>query len=140
MKKAAVIYWSSGGNVERLANNISDELEANDIEVYIEHVSDANITNVLEADVVAFGSPSMDNNRIEQHEMEPFIKQFETLNNNKKLILFGSYGWDEGKFMDAWVTRMKNYGFDVVGYLAVKESPSEEEIKRIKNLAKNLIG
>ena len=40
-------------------------------EVIIKYVSDATIEDVTNADAVAFGSPSMDNNRIEQHEMEP---------------------------------------------------------------------
>lgn len=140
MKKVAIIYWSNGGNVEILASVIAEQLESQEVEVCIKHVSDASVSDVVEADAVAFGSPSMDNNRIEQHEMEPFIKQFELLpNENKKVLLFGSYGWDEGKFMSDWNVRMKDYGFDVVGAFAVKESPSNEELEQVKDLAKSLV-
>ena len=108
--------------------------------VLIKHVSNAKVEDVLEADAVALGSPSMDNNRIEQYDMEPFVNQFKlTPNNNKKMILFGSYGWDNGEFMVEWVKRMKDYGFDVVGSLAVNESPNDDEINSAKELAKKLI-
>ncbi len=85
MSKVSVIYWSNGGNVEVLANTIADELTDLGAEVLIKHVSNAKVEDVLEADAVALGDPSMDNNRIEQYDMEPFVNQFKlTPNNNKK--------------------------------------------------------
>lgn len=139
MKKVSIIYWSNGGNVEVLANSIAEGAKDQNAEINIKHVCDATIEDVTEADAVAFGSPSMDNNRIEQHEMEPFINQFKLLpNKQKKIILFGSYGWDDGKFMVDWVQRMKDYDFNVLGSIAVKESPSEEELLRAKELGEDL--
>lgn len=139
MKKVSIIYWSNGGNVEVLANSIAEGAKDQNAEINIKHVCDATIEDVTEADAVAFGSPSMDNNRIEQHEMEPFINQFKLLpNKQKKIILFGSYGWDDGKFMVDWVQRMKDYDFNVLGSIAVKESPSEEELLKAKELGENL--
>lgn len=139
MKKISIIYWSNGGNVEVIANAMAESAQKNKAEVTIKHVVDATVEDVTDVDAVAFGSPSMDNNRIEQHEMEPFINQFKLIqNNHKKLVLFGSYGWDDGKFMDDWVERMKDYGFDVVGKLAVKESPSDAELLEAARLAEEL--
>lgn len=140
MKKISIIYWSNGGNVEVLANTMADELEQAGVNVCIKHVSDADVSDVIEADAVAFGSPSMDNNRIEQQEMEPFINEFKLLPiNGKKAVLFGSYGWDDGQFIKNWVVRMKDYGFNVLGDLAVKESPTDDDIEEAKKLAKKLI-
>ena len=139
MKKVSIIYWSNGGNVEVLASAIAESAKQQDAIVTIKHVQDATIEDVTEADAVAFGSPSMDNNRIEQLEMEPFIKEFEFLqNDNKKLVLFGSYGWDDAQFMKDWIVRMKDYKFNVIGDLAVKESPSEEELEIAKKLGEEL--
>jgi len=39
--------------------------------VNIRLVKDAKVEDVMEADAVAFGSPSMDNNRIEQKKWNP---------------------------------------------------------------------
>ncbi|GFZ31006.1 flavodoxin [Clostridium zeae] len=139
MKKVSIIYWSNGGNVEVLADAIAASAKENGAEVMIKHVTDATVDDVMNADSVAFGSPSMDNNRIEQQEMEPYINQFKLLpNNGKKLILFGSYGWDEGQFIIDWSDRMKDYGFNVVDILAVKESPSEEQLRKARELGKEL--
>lgn len=139
MKKVAIIYWSKGGNVEVLANIISDKLEENNVEVNLKQVSESEINDVLEADAIAFGSPAMDNDKIEQNEMEPFINKLQELNINKKIILFGTYGWGQAEFIEAWAKRMASYGFDVVGKLAIGEAPSDEQIKELKDLSKNLI-
>ena len=139
MKKISIIYWSNGGNVEVLANSIAEGAKCANADVNIKYVYDATVEDVTEADAVAFGRPSMDNNRIEQHEMEPFINQFKLLpNKQKKIVLFGSYGWDDGKFMVDWVQRMNDYDFNVVGHIAVKESPSEEELLKAKELGEKL--
>ncbi len=75
MKKVSIIYWSSGGNVEVLANNIAEGAKESGGEVKIKYVKDAEVEDVLKADAVAFGSPSMDNNKVEQDEMAPFLKK-----------------------------------------------------------------
>lgn len=139
MKKVAIIFWSNGGNVEVLADNIFKGAKAEGADVLIKHVGEAKIDDVICADAVAFGSPSMDNNKIEQQEMAPFINQFKYLqNNNKSVVLFGSFGWDEGEFMRDWEAMMKDYGFNVVDTLTVKESPNESEINKAFELGKLL--
>ncbi len=139
MKKVSIIYWSKGGNVEILANIISDELEENDVEVNLKQVGESDINDILQADAIALGSPAMDKDKIEQNEMEPFINKLKELNINKKVILFGTYGWGQAEFINEWERRMNSYGFNVVGKLAIGEAPSDEQIKKLKDLSKNLI-
>ena len=135
MKNVSVIYWSHGGNVEVLADQIAKGAEAAGARVSIKYVSDAKVIDVTDADAVAFGSPSMDNNSVEKTEMLPFINQFKLLpNNGKKVVLFGSFGWDEGKFMKDWKAIMEDYGFDVLDELTVKESPNSSELEKAKEL------
>jgi len=139
MKKVAIIYWSNAGNVEVLADRIYNGSKEAGAEVNIKLVKDAKVEDVMGADAVAFGSPSMDNNRIEQTEMEPFIKQFQLLPiNNKPLVLFGSFGWDDGKFMSEWKKRMKECGFNLIGEITVKESPSNDEMEKAIELGRLL--
>lgn len=139
MKKMSIIYWSNGGNVEVLANKIKEGAESSNANVNMKLVSEAKIQDVTESDVVAFGSPSMDNNRIEQLEMEPFINEFKMLPvNGKKVALFGSYGWDNGQFMEDWKKKMKDYGFDVIDTLVVRETPNEQQLNNAYDLGKKL--
>ncbi|WP_186429859.1 flavodoxin [Clostridium sp. BSD9I1] len=139
MKKIAVIYWSYSGNVEVLADNIAKGAKEAGAEVLIKHVDYAKVEDVLEADVVAFGSPSMDNNRVEQEEMAPFIHEFKLLPVNKKpVVLFGSYGWDNGEFLNSWEAQMKDYDFNIIEKFAVKEAPSEEQIQKAVEIGKRM--
>lgn len=81
----------------------------------------------------------MDNNQIDQTEMAPFLENFKDLNlGNKPVVLFGSYGWDKGEFMEKWEIQMKKYGFNVIGKLAVQETPNEKELEDAKKLGQML--
>lgn len=140
MKNVAVIYWSNGGNVEVLADKIAKGAESEGAKVTIKHVQDAKVEDVTSADAVAFGSPSLDNNKIEQDYMAPFIKEFKLLPiQGKKAVLFGSYGWDEGAFLKDWKKVVEDYGFKVVGELAVKEASSNEQLQKAGELGELLV-
>lgn len=141
MKKISIIYWSCGGNVEVLANVIAEGAREHDAIVEMIHVSDAKIEDVISADAVAFGSPAKDSTKIEQTEMQPFIDKLSQLkqeDRNKRCILFSTYGWIESTFMDIWKENMILYGFNVIGDLAIKESPTREQIKVARNLGRML--
>lgn len=142
MKKVSIIYWSCGGNIEALANVMADAAREQGAEVNIKHVADATIEDVLEADAIAFGSPAVDATKIEQEEMQPFLEQlkdFNEENRNKNCILFATYGWIENTFMKMWKDEMITYGFNVIGDLAVKDSPTKEQANLIRNLGKELV-
>lgn len=141
MKKVSIIYWSCGGNIEALANVMADGAREKGAEVNVKHVADATIEDVLEADAVAFGSPAVDATKIEQEEMQPFLeklKDFSQENKNKSCILFATYGWIENTFMKIWKDKMISYGFNVIGDLAVKDSPTKEQANLIKDLGREL--
>lgn len=139
MKKIGVIYWSNMGNVEVLASHVAAGAKNAGAEVDVKLVSEIKPGEITKYDAIALGSPSMDDNRIEQQEMEPFIKEIRLIApNNMPVVLFGSYGWDNGKFMVDWVKKMQDEKFDVKGSIAVKEAPSAEEITKAEELGKLL--
>lgn len=135
MKKVTIIYWSGTGHVEKMAEHIGKGAENNGAIIKIMKVSEAKVNDVLDADAVAFGSPSVDKNNIEQKEMQPFIGQFKQIAvEQKKAILFGSYGWDNGEFMGKWLKMMKDYDFDVLEHFVIKEAPSNEQLRKCEDL------
>jgi flavodoxin short chain len=142
MKKISIIYWSCGGNIEALANEMADGAREQGAEVIVKHVTDATIEDVLEADAVAFGSPAVDSTKIEQQEMKPFLEQLKDLKEqvkNKKCILFATYGWIEDTFIKIWEDEMKSYGLNVIEALAFKDSPTKKQTTLIKKLGEELI-
>ncbi|MBU3091494.1 flavodoxin [Clostridium sp. CM028] len=139
MKKLTIIYLSNGGNVEVLANHIAKGAKDAGAEVLVKLASEATVEDVTRADAVAFGSPSMDNNRIDQLEMQPFIDKFKLIPiNNKVTALFGSYGWDNGEFMNKWVSLMKEYEFNVIQSLTVNEAPTNEQLVKAEEMGRML--
>lgn len=77
---------------------------------------------------------------IEQLEMKPFIDKLSTIRfNNKPLVLFGSCGWRDDKFIYNWESAMKDYGFEVIGKVVCKESLTGEEVEKAKSLGKELV-
>lgn len=139
MKKVSIIYWSCGGNIEVLANVMAESAREEGAEVIVKHVTDATLDDVLNADAVAFGSPAADSTKIEQTEMQPFINKLSDLsseNKDKDCILFATYGWIQDTFMEIWKDQMKSFGFNLIGDLAVKESPSKAQVEYIKELGK----
>lgn len=139
MKKVSIIYWSNGGNVEIIANAICEGASIGDVEIETKHVADASIQEVLEADAIAFGSPAMINDDIEEIDMKPFINKLKELEiRNKPLVLFGSCGWRDTKFIDKWEKNMEDYGFKVLGKLAVKDSVEQDDLRKAKELGKLL--
>ncbi|WP_160687350.1 flavodoxin domain-containing protein [Clostridium sp. C2-6-12] len=140
MKKVSIIYWSCGGNIEALANVMADGAREKGAEVTVKHVADATIEDVLEADSIAFGSPAVDSTKIEQQEMRPFLDQLKDLvQENKNCILFATYGWIEDTFMKVWKDEMISYGFNVIGDLAVKDSPTKIQTDLIRKLGEELV-
>lgn len=139
MKKVSIIYWSNGGNVEVLANAISEGVIESEVKVDIKYVADATIEDILEADAVALGSPAMLNDEIEEVDMKPFINSLSELEiNNKPLVLFGSCGWRDTKFIDKWGDLMENYGFNVLEKFTVKDSVEKSDLKYAKEIGELL--
>jgi len=140
MKNVSVIYYSSTGHVEAMAEKIAKGAESHGAIVKISRVQDAKVNDVLDADIVAFGSPSMDGNTIESDEMQPFITEFKLIPvEKKKCFLFGSYGWDKGEFMDKWVKTMIDYDFDVIDKFIIHEAPAKQDLDKCFEYGKRML-
>lgn len=131
--KTTVIYWSSTGNTEKMANLIGQGLLKSgvDIEVQIKHVSESKENDIEQSDLVLIGSPAMGVEEIDTSEMEPFIINNKQAFNGKPIGLFGSFGWGDGEWMDSWVDMMTGLGAKIIiESLMVNEEPegdSEQE-------------
>jgi len=96
MKKIEV-YWSGTGNTEEIANKIAKDLDCEAI-----NVSDANIDDVLNNDLIIFGCPAMGAEELEDETFRPFYEAVMSEIGEKKVALFGSYGWGDGEWMRNW--------------------------------------
>ncbi|MDR1616589.1 MAG: flavodoxin [Syntrophomonadaceae bacterium] len=124
-----IVYWSGTGNTEAMAKYIQEGAESTGASVTVTEVSQAD-SSVLDTDVLALGCPSMGEEELEETEFEPFIASIEGSVKNKKLALFGSYGWGDGQWMRDWSERMKAAGAELVAEsLIVNDAPDGDECK-----------
>ena len=114
MSKVAVVYWSSTGNTEAMANAVADGIREKGGEAVLHTCEDFDGSKVAEYDAIAFGCPAMGAEELEDTEFEPMFSACESKLSGKKIALFGSYGWGDGEWMRTWEETCKNDGADLV--------------------------
>ncbi len=141
MKKVSIIYWTGTGNTEAMANLIAKGAKEKDSEVKLIPVSNAKSQDVLDADILLLGSPSMGSEAIEENEMEPFVESIKDIVKDKIVGLFGSYDWGDGEWMRNWVERMNTSGAKVFEEgCIVNLSPEGEEADKCIDYGRRIIG
>jgi flavodoxin short chain len=126
MSKVIIVYWSGTGNTEKVAELIAKGASDKGASVVSKTVGEAAVTELADYDVVAFGSPSMGVETIEEAEMEPFFSDAVPTLGGKKVALFGSYGWGDGEWLRTWAGRVRDAGAQLIGDgLAVHEAPDD---------------
>jgi len=141
MKNISIIYWSATGNTEKMAKSIAEGTNVGGNVVKVIEVGKASKNDVLNADAIALGCPSMGAEVLEEDEMEPFIQSLEAYNlKDKPMALFGSYDWGDGQWMREWEDRMKKLGVNLVDEgLIVQNTPDEEALMQCRQLGAKLI-
>lgn len=133
-----IIYWSGTGNTLTMAEAIKDGVEENGGEVKLLEVTSASIEDVKNAEVIAFGCPSMGSEELEEEEFRPFMDEANEEISGKKVALFGSYEWADGEWMDTWTEEVKETGADLIQGLIAYDDPDDEAIEKCKDLGKRL--
>ena len=94
MSKVAVVYWSSTGNTEAMANAVVDGIREKGGEAVLHTCEDFDGSKVTEYDAIAFGCPAMGDEVLEDTEFEPMFDGCKDALKGKNIALFGSYGWE----------------------------------------------
>ncbi len=137
--KVAVIYSTTTGNTEVMANAISDALKAAGQDVVFGTPDNADQVAVLASDVILLGSPAMGDEVLED-TMEEFYVAIEGSLSGKKVGIFGSYDWGDGQWLRDWKDRLTNAGATcIVEPLMVQLTPGDAEIEQCKNWAVSAI-
>ncbi|WP_125152148.1 flavodoxin [Clostridium rectalis] len=140
MKKLLISYWSGTGNTEIMANCISEGAKNEEVDILLKRVDETSIEDIKEADAIALGCPSMGDEVLEESEMEPFVESLQNIIGKKHCVLFGSYGWGDGKWMRDWYERMESYNADLITEegLIVNNTPDADGEEQCKQLGKTL--
>ena len=135
-----IVYWSSTGNTERMAQMLGEELEKLGGSAEVEEVSSVSPSALEKETVFALGCSAMGDEELDEGEMEPFVQEVEKFASGKKIGLFGSYDWGDGEWMRRWEASMKEAGADVAGTVIANNEPDDEDQANLAELAKALCG
>lgn len=140
MKKAVVVFWSSTGNTEMMADALVEGIVEAGQEADKMEASLFDASALDQYDVIAFGCPAMGDEVLEESEFEPMFAGVEGSLGGKKVALFGSYGWGDGQWMRDWCDRVEADGALLVnaGGLMVNGTPGDLELEECKALGKEI--
>ena len=138
MAKVLIVYVSTTGNTEKMAAAIADGAKSAGADVTCKTVSDASVSELANYDVIAFGSPAMGAEVIEEAEMEPFFTEAASAINGKKVAVFGSYDWGDGEWLRTWEDRCKEAGADVIASVKAHLEPDDDALKECKDFGAKL--
>lgn len=140
MSKVAVVYWSSTGNTEAMANAVAEGAKAAGAEVISFETADFTAEKVDEFDAIAFGCPAMGDEVLEDTEFEPMFDGCKDALKGKNIALFGSYGWGDGEWMRNWEDSCKEAGANLVCESVIcQEEPDDEATEACKALGAALV-
>ena len=140
MKKVSIIYYSETGNTDLMAKAICEGARDQGVQVSLVNGEDASKEDIVNADVVALGSPAMGSEQL-QVTMEYYVDSIKDVISGKPLVLFGSYDWGDGLWMRRWHKQMKEYGAIMIqdeNELIVRLKPDSNNIVECKDLGKKL--
>ena len=134
MKKTAVVYWSSTGNTEAMAQAVLEGMKEAGAEAVLLTPDAVDAGALAGMDAIAFGCPAMGSEVLEECEFEPMFSGCKNRLGGKSVGLFGSYGWGDGQWMRDWAQRADSAGANVYQDegLILHLTPDEEGLEQCR--------
>ena len=137
--KIAVVYWSSTGNTEAMAQAVAEGAKQSGAEVSLLTATEFGPEEMDHYDAIAFGCPAMGAEELEDTEFAPMFESCEEKLSGKKIALFGSYGWGDGEWMRTWEETCQNKGATLAcDSVICQEAPDDEALDACRSLGQAL--
>ena len=137
--KIAVVYWSSTGNIEAMANAVAEGARKAGASAELFTATEFDGGKVDAFDAIAFGCPAMGAEELEDSEFAPMFESCESKLSGKKIALFGSYGWGDGEWMRTWEDTCRNDGASLVcDSVICQEAPDDDALNACRSLGEAL--
>ncbi len=129
MSKVAVIYWTSTGNTEIMANKIFEGVKESGNDVGIFTCGTFNTAIVKDYDAVVLGCPACGSEELDESEFMPMFDSIKEDLIGKKIYLFGSYGWGGGEYMKTFKEECESGGITIVGEPILSENTPDSAVE-----------
>ena len=106
----------------------------------VELLNVADAPSTVEAiDYLLLGCPAMGAEELEEAEFAPWFESIENQLGGKKVLLFGSYSWADGEWMETWRKQCEDDGANVFDAIIQYEGPDDAEVEKLKEAAAKFV-
>lgn len=134
-----IVYWTNTGNTGVIAESIKNGVESTGVLADLSFVTHIQAIDASRYDKIALGCPSMGEEKLEEFDFDPFYQALKPQLKDKKVVLFGSYGWGDGEYMDFWENDIKAAGAVLISEgFKVMGNPSNHELTLAEELGVKL--
>ena len=109
MNKISLVYYSATGNTEQMAKAIEEGIIEAGGKVTVYKSNQMNKEDILSSDVIVMGSAASGSEVIDENDLLPFMEEDGSKFKDKKVYIFGSYGWGGGEFADNWKAQLEGF-------------------------------
>ena len=135
MRKIAVVYWSATGNTEEMAKAVAQGARGAGASCDLLTCDRMDADKVKQYDALIFGCPAMGAEELEQDAFEPMFSAVKPALADKKVALFGSYGWGGGEWMQTWEADCAAAGITLAHESVIcNEAPDDDALAACKAL------
>ncbi|MDM8271267.1 flavodoxin domain-containing protein [Thermophilibacter provencensis] len=133
------MYWTSTGNTEEMARALEEGVGEAGGTARLVAVADFSADEVSDYDALAFGCPAMGAEELEADEFEPVWDACKDALGEKPVVLFGSYDWGTGEWMDTWKEGAEDAGVNVVAAVIANLASDAAAVSELKAAAEALV-
>ena len=140
MNKVNIVYYSFTGNTLRMVKAFEKGLQEANVPFKSYSVVELKDDNeAFDCEILALAYPANQTEEIEKNYFQPFMKRNAEKFKDKKIYLFGTFGWGTGEFMGTWIKQVEELGAKIVELpMACKGSPNSETKEKLTNMAKKI--
>ena len=139
-KNVAIVYWSGTGNTEEMARAVAAGVESAGGTAFVVAVGDFSADGADGYDALAFGCPAMGAEELESDEFEPVWDECREVIGERPVVLFGSYDWGTGEWMETWRADAEAAGVNVVSTVIANNAPDDEALEACSAAGRALVG
>lgn len=122
-----------------MANAVAEGMKEAGADVSVMTAAEAASLDPSTYDGLAFGCPAMGSEVLEESEFQPMWDDVKGKLSGKSIVLFGSYGWGTGEWMDYWKDDAVASGATLAADpLILNGSPDDAGLTQCKELGKVL--
>lgn len=132
MSNVAVVYWSQTGNTEAMANALAEAAGTEAIEY-----SSFSADQASDYDAFAFACPAMGAEELDP-DFEELFDDVVAAAPDKPFVLFGSYDWGTGEWMETWKASAEEQGANVIATIIANLEPDSDALDELEQAGKKL--